>query len=74
MVFAFLALLAVLMVLIRGVDRFGRDPAGSPPRGRAPGTPPALPVWAVAAVAAYLAEERAVDRASASAWTRRPDR
>lgn len=92
--FVFLALLSLLMVLIRGVDRLGdattereaakqRPGVGTAGRGRAAGTspqeplagtPPALPAWAVAAVAAYLAEERAVDRASASAWTRRPDR
>lgn len=61
------------MLLIRGVDRLGRPDV--PVTGTATAdTPPGLPVWAVAAVAAYLAEEHAIDRGSASAWTRRPDR
>jgi Na+-transporting methylmalonyl-CoA/oxaloacetate decarboxylase gamma subunit len=72
-VFAFLALLAALMLLIRAVDRIGRG-AESGARGAVAGTPAALPVWAVAAVAAYLAEERTIDRGSAGAWVRRPNR
>jgi len=81
-VFAFLALLAALMLLIRAVDRIGRGAesgargavAGTPPHERTAGTPAALPVWAVAAVAAYLAGERTIDRGSAGAWVRRPNR
>ncbi len=87
-VFLFLALLSLLMVLIRGVDRFevGRnDPGVAPSAATGPtgatagGDPgrrelPTPPVWAVAAVAAYLDTERDVGNSSATAWASRAAR
>ena len=89
-VFIFLTMLSLLMVLIKGVDRvapasgdqasdsvhhLGARRAPAPAgESRAPSGVPTLPVWAVAAVAAYLEAERDAVQSSASVWTKRTSR